>query len=52
MYPDVFSADVRGPLTEEVVFRSTIIAASLLGKLSMKFLVFGTPLWFGIGKRP
>jgi len=50
--PDVTPADVEGPLTEELVFRSTIIAASLLGKLSMKSLVCGTPLWFGIGKRP
>ena len=30
------------------MFRSTILAASLLGGLSTRALVFGTPLWFGI----
>ena len=35
-------------MTEELVFRSTILAASLLGGLSTRSLVFGTPLWFGI----
>lgn len=39
---------IVGPLTEEVVFRSTILAVSLLGRLSLKSLVFGTPMWFGI----
>ncbi|WWD22257.1 hypothetical protein CI109_106748 [Kwoniella shandongensis] len=37
-----------GPFTEELVFRSTILAVSILGKLSFKSLVFGTPMWFGI----
>lgn len=32
-----------------MVFRSTILAVSLLGRLSLKSLVFGTPMWFGIG---
>ena len=45
-------ADCQGPLTEELVFRSTILAASMLGGLSLKSLVFGTPLWFGIGTIP
>ncbi|AAW46237.2 prenyl-dependent CAAX protease, putative [Cryptococcus deneoformans JEC21] len=39
---------IVGPLTEEMVFRSTILAVSLLGRLSLKSLVFGTPMWFGI----
>ncbi|WVQ76461.1 hypothetical protein IAR50_006129 [Cryptococcus sp. DSM 104548] len=39
---------VVGPVTEELVFRSTVLAASILGGLSFKSLVFGTPLWFGI----
>ncbi|WVF66265.1 hypothetical protein IAT40_001005 [Kwoniella sp. CBS 6097] len=39
---------VVGPVTEELVFRSTIISVSILGGLSFKSLVFGTPLWFGI----
>ncbi|WRT63467.1 uncharacterized protein IL334_000372 [Kwoniella shivajii] len=37
-----------GPITEELVFRSTILSVSILGGLSFKSLVFGTPLWFGI----
>lgn len=32
-----------------MVFRSTILAVSLLGRLPLKSLVFGTPMWFGIG---
>lgn len=32
-----------------MVFRSTILAVSLLGRLSLKSLIFGTPMWFGIG---
>ncbi|KAL0244051.1 hypothetical protein I308_105314 [Cryptococcus tetragattii IND107] len=39
---------IVGPLTEEVVFRSTVLAVSLLGRLPLKSLVFGTPMWFGI----
>ncbi|TYJ51215.1 hypothetical protein B9479_008227 [Cryptococcus floricola] len=39
---------VVGPLTEELVFRSTVLAASILGGLSFKSLIFGTPLWFGL----
>jgi len=35
-------------VTEELVFRSTILAVSMMGKLSIGSLVFGTPLWFGI----
>ncbi|WVW81604.1 hypothetical protein I302_103599 [Kwoniella bestiolae CBS 10118] len=37
-----------GPITEELVFRSTILAVSILGGLTFRSLVFGTPLWFGI----
>ncbi|WWC97249.1 hypothetical protein V866_004128 [Kwoniella sp. B9012] len=36
------------PITEELVFRSTILSVSILGGLSFKSLVLGTPLWFGI----
>ncbi|ORY31997.1 hypothetical protein BCR39DRAFT_525125 [Naematelia encephala] len=39
---------VVGPLTEELVFRSSIISACILAHLSPSSLVFGTPLWFGI----
>ncbi|WVO17667.1 hypothetical protein L204_105364 [Cryptococcus depauperatus] len=39
---------IVGPVTEELVFRSTILAAYLLDGFSLKSLVFGTPLWFGI----
>ncbi|WWC57989.1 uncharacterized protein I303_100524 [Kwoniella dejecticola CBS 10117] len=39
---------VVGPITEELVFRSTILSVSILGGLSFKSLVFATPLWFGI----
>ncbi|WVQ93886.1 hypothetical protein IAU59_000964 [Kwoniella sp. CBS 9459] len=39
---------IVGPVTEELVFRSTIISVSILGGLSFKSLIFGTPLWFGI----
>jgi prenyl protein peptidase len=35
-------------LTEELTFRSSLIAVSLLGGLSPKSIVFGTPLWFGV----
>ncbi|WVR03328.1 hypothetical protein IAU60_000319 [Kwoniella sp. DSM 27419] len=39
---------VVGPITEELVFRSSILSVSILGGLSIKSLTFGTPLWFGI----
>jgi len=43
------SADLtQGPLTEELVFRSTILSVSILGGLSTRSLIFGTPLWFGL----
>ena len=35
-------------MTEELVFRSTVLAAALLGRLPPRTLVFGTPLWFGL----
>lgn len=38
----------QGPATEEVVFRSVIIAVHLLAKVSPSKLVFLTPLYFGI----
>jgi prenyl protein peptidase len=41
-------ADKEGPLTEELTFRSSLIAVALLAGLSPKAIVFGTPLWFGI----
>ncbi|WWC85624.1 uncharacterized protein L201_000489 [Kwoniella dendrophila CBS 6074] len=37
-----------GPITEELVFRSSILSVSILGGLSFSSMVFGTPLWFGI----
>ncbi|GMK58236.1 hypothetical protein CspeluHIS016_0502680 [Cutaneotrichosporon spelunceum] len=37
-----------GPVTEELLFRSCIIAVSILGSMSASWLVFGTPLWFGL----
>lgn len=44
-----YVSDDQGPLTEELVFRSCILGASLLARpaLSVKTLVFATPLWFG-----
>ena len=35
-------------MTEELVFRSTVLSVSLLGGLSSSSLIFGTPLWFGL----
>ena len=35
-------------MTEELVFRSTILSVSILARLSSKSLIFGTPLWFGL----
>lgn len=35
-------------MTEEMVFRSSIIAVSLLAHLPERTIVFGTPLWFGL----
>ncbi|CAK9783501.1 unnamed protein product [Cutaneotrichosporon oleaginosum] len=37
-----------GPVTEELLFRSCILAVSILGGLPASWLVFGTPLWFGL----
>ncbi|GAA6027151.1 hypothetical protein JCM8097_002433 [Rhodosporidiobolus ruineniae] len=39
---------VLAPLTEELTFRSCVIAASVLGGYSKSQLVFLTPLWFGL----
>ncbi|KWU41772.1 Abi-domain-containing protein, partial [Rhodotorula sp. JG-1b] len=39
---------ILGPLTEEITFRSCIMAVSALGGWSPVKLVFLTPLWFGI----
>ncbi|GAA5867209.1 hypothetical protein JCM8547_003119 [Rhodosporidiobolus lusitaniae] len=39
---------IVAPLTEEITFRSCIIAASYLGGWSKKQIVFLTPLWFGL----
>lgn len=39
----------QGPLTEELVFRSCIVAVSLLAGFSKKEIVFLTPLYFGFG---
>ncbi|WOO79623.1 CAAX prenyl protease 2 [Vanrija pseudolonga] len=39
---------VVGPVSEELLFRSAILAVSLLGHLPASYLVFGSPLWFGV----
>ncbi|EEP78256.1 hypothetical protein UREG_03101 [Uncinocarpus reesii 1704] len=39
---------VAGPITEEVAFRSIIIALHLLAKISPARIVFVSPLYFGI----
>lgn len=39
---------IMGPLTEELVFRSCIIAVSYLGGISKRQIVFLTPLYFGL----
>lgn len=38
----------QGPVTEEIVFRSTIIPLHILAKISPERMVFLTPLYFGI----
>ncbi|ORX34546.1 hypothetical protein BD324DRAFT_158918 [Kockovaella imperatae] len=38
---------VVGPITEELTFRSAIIAIFLLSHASPSSIVFGSPLWFG-----
>ena len=40
---------VVGPITEELVFRSCVIATAALYGRSKRYLVFVTPLYFGIG---
>lgn len=39
---------VAGPITEEIIFRSTLIPLHLLAKISPSKIVFLTPLYFGI----
>lgn len=52
--PSLYSAWVRanvkfqGPVTEEVLFRSVIIPLHLLAKITPKYIVFVSPLYFGI----
>jgi len=38
----------QGPVTEEIVFRSVIVAVHILAKVHLTKLVFITPLYFGI----
>lgn len=38
----------QGPLSEELVFRSSLLAVSILARQTPRWLVFGTPLYFGI----
>lgn len=38
----------QGPITEEIIFRSVIIALHLLAKMSPGRIVFVSPLYFGI----
>lgn len=40
---------IVGPATEEIVFRAGVIALFLAAPVSESFLVFVTPLFFGIG---
>lgn len=40
---------VVGPLTEELVFRAGVLALFLASPVSESFLVFATPLFFGVG---
>ena len=39
---------VAGPITEEILFRSVLIAINVLARLSASKIVFLTPLYFGI----
>jgi len=39
---------VAGPITEEVIYRSTLVSLHLLAKVSRTKIVFLTPLYFGI----
>ena len=41
---------VQAPLTEEIVFRSCMIACAQLAGASVKHQIFITPLWFGLGE--
>lgn len=50
MCPLPLTTSLQGPVTEELLFRSSILAVSLLGHLSTKWMIFGTPLWFGLGR--
>ena len=40
---------IVGPITEELVFRSCVVATAALYGRSKRYLVFVTPLYFGIG---
>lgn len=39
----------QAPVLEELVFRACICAVGLMAGLSRKQLIFGTPLYFGLG---
>lgn len=44
-----FVGTVQAPITEEVVFRSCVIAIYGLAGASKKVIIFGSPLIFGLG---
>lgn len=41
---------LKGPISEEIVFRSCVVAVSLLGGQSPAKIIFLSPLYFGIGE--
>jgi prenyl protein peptidase len=40
---------VQGPLTEEFVFRSCMVPLLVCANFSVKQIVLGSPLMFGVG---
>lgn len=50
-YPELYLETLKipkGPITEEIIFRSVIITLHLLAKMSPGRIVFLSPLYFGI----
>lgn len=40
---------LQGPITEEILFRSCILGTAAMYGRSRRYLIFVTPLYFGIG---
>jgi hypothetical protein len=46
---DIFRQRLQGPITEEIVFRGCILSVYHLASVSMKRMIFLSPLSFGAG---